>query len=217
MHSTKGGPKQKQTKNQPTLRKMAKKSHSHTLSIGDKAFQGLADLVQLLPTGTVFLFQFLNPLLTNSGQCTMTNKVLSGALLFGCSFFCCFTTFTDSYIGTDGKLYYGIVTRKGLWPFSDPNAGSVDLSRYKLQFGDFVHAFLSLAVFGVIAALDSNTVSCFDPALLVHQKLMLQVLPPVIGSLSSSVFMVFPCTRHGIGYPPTAASEDFTEKKLEVN
>jgi Protein of unknown function (DUF679) len=109
---------------------MARKDQNQSQSIGEKAFQGLGDLVQLLPTGTVFVFQFLNPLLTNSGQCTMTNKVLGGTLLFACSFFCCFSSFTDSYIGTDGKLYYGVVTRKGLWSFSDPNAGSIDLSRY---------------------------------------------------------------------------------------
>jgi Protein of unknown function (DUF679) len=109
---------------------MARKDQNQRQSIGEKAFQGLGDLVQLLPTGTVFVFQFLNPLLTNSGQCTMTNKVLGGTLLLACSFFGCFSSFTDSYIGTDGKLYYGVVTRKGLWSFSDPNAGSIDLSRY---------------------------------------------------------------------------------------
>jgi Protein of unknown function (DUF679) len=79
-----------------------------------------------------------------------------------------------------------------------------------------VHAFLSLAVFSVVAVLDTNTVTCFDPAMLVQQKTMLEVLPPVIGSLASSVFMVFPCNRHGIGYPPTTATGDYTDMELEL-
>lgn len=93
---------------------------------------------------------------------------------------------------------------------------TIETRRYKLQFGDFVHAFLSLAVFGVVAVLDTNTVTCFDPAMLMQQKMMLQVLPPVIGTVSSSVFMVFPCNRHGIGYPPSTATEDYTEKEFEI-
>jgi Protein of unknown function (DUF679) len=79
-----------------------------------------------------------------------------------------------------------------------------------------VHAFLSLTVFAVVAVLDTNTVTCFDPAVLVQQKMMVEVLPPVIGSLASSVFMVFPSNRHGIGYPPTTATEDYIDKELEL-
>ncbi|XP_026655802.2 protein DMP2, partial [Phoenix dactylifera] len=174
----------------------------------DRAFKGVADLIKLLPTGTVFLFQFLNPLLTNTGHCGTVNKYLSGVLLAVCGFSCCFSSFTDSYIGSDGKVYYGLATKDGLWSFSDPNAGSKDLSKYKLRFGDFVHAFLSLVVFSVIALLDDNTVSCFYPSFELEEKTLLMVLPTVVGGLASSVFMIFPNNRHGIGYAPTGITDD---------
>ncbi|KAH7676838.1 Protein DMP protein [Dioscorea alata] len=177
-------------------------------SIGDLTFKGFGDLIKLLPTGTVFLFQFLNPLLTNAGHCNTFNKYLSGLLLFVCSFSCCFSSFTDSYTGSDGKVYYGIVTKKGMWSFSDPNARSIDLSKYKLRFGDFVHSSLALVVFAVIALLDNNTVSCFYPSLETQEKTLMTILPTIVGGLSSFVFMLFPNNRHGIGYPATQPAQD---------
>ncbi|GMN46531.1 hypothetical protein TIFTF001_015708 [Ficus carica] len=41
-----------------------------------------------LPTGAVFLFEFLNPLLTNTGSCTAFNKSLDAVLIAVCGFFC---------------------------------------------------------------------------------------------------------------------------------
>ncbi|KAJ6803711.1 uncharacterized protein M6B38_189550 [Iris pallida] len=172
-------------------------------TIGDRAFKGLADLIKLLPSGTVFIFQFLNPLLTNKGQCHTVNKYLSGVLLALCGFSCCFSSFTDSYVGSDGRLYYGLVTKEGLWSFSDRDAGEEDLSKYRLRLGDFAHAALSLVVFAVISLLDSNTVDCFYPSFEANEKVLLMVLPTVVGGLASSVFMVFPNDRHGIGYAAT--------------
>ncbi|XP_072997270.1 protein DMP2-like [Typha latifolia] len=188
---------------------------SSSESIGEKAFKGVGDLIKLLPSGTVFIFQFLSPLLTDSGHCTLFNKIASGLLLAACGFSCCFSSFTDSYVGRDGKVYYGVVTRSGLYPFSDPDEGknADDLSKYKLRLGDFVHAFLSLVVFAVIALLDTNTVACFYPALEKEEKTMVMVLPTVVGGLASFVFMVFPNNRHGIGYPPTQATVDFYSKQ----
>lgn len=97
---------------------------------GETTLKGIAALIKLLPTGTVFAFQFLSALLTNNGNCNDFNKVLTSLLLIGCAFSCCFSSFTDSYVGVDGKLYYGIATKTGLWCFYDPNAKSLDLSRY---------------------------------------------------------------------------------------
>ncbi|KAJ7955010.1 DUF679 domain membrane protein 2 [Quillaja saponaria] len=165
----------------------------------DKTFTGVGNLIKLLPTGTVFLFQFLNPVVTNNGHCNTINKYLTGALLTICGFSCCFASFTDSYTGTDGETHYGIVTRKGLWP--SPASESIDFSAYKLRFGDFVHAFFSLIVFAVLGLLDTNTVRCFYPEFESGEKVLLTVLPPVIGVISSAVFMLFPNNRHGIGYP----------------
>lgn len=84
----------------------------------------------------------------------------------------------------------------------------MDLSAYKIQLGDFVHAFFSLIVFGVVALLDSRTVSCYHQSFESTQKTVLMVLPPALGALSSTVFMVFPNKRHGIGYPASQSTDE---------
>uniref|UniRef100_A0A7N1A3W2 DUF679 domain membrane protein 2 n=1 Tax=Kalanchoe fedtschenkoi TaxID=63787 RepID=A0A7N1A3W2_KALFE len=161
-----------------------------------KTFTGVGNLVKLLPTGTVFLFQFLNPILTNNGRCHVVNKVFSAILLVVCAFSCCFASFTDSYKGSDGSYHYGIATSTGLWP----NPDAADLKRYRLRFGDFVHATLSLVVFAVLSLLDNNTVECYYPEFEEQQKVLIMGLPAAIGTLAGAVFMLFPSTRHGIGY-----------------
>ncbi|KAF3457278.1 hypothetical protein FNV43_RR01935 [Rhamnella rubrinervis] len=165
--------------------------------VSDKTFTGVGNLIKLLPTGTVFLFQFLNPVLTNNGKCSTLNKYLDSILIGLCGVSCCFASFTDSYSDSDGNTHYGIVTKNGLWP----STGSTDVSAYKLRFGDFVHAFFAVIVFAGLSLLDSNTVRCFYPEFESTEKVLLQVLPPVIGAVSGTVFMLFPNTRHGIGYP----------------
>ncbi|KAK4266453.1 hypothetical protein QN277_027372 [Acacia crassicarpa] len=167
-------------------------------SVTQSLFSGLGSLISLLPTGTVFLFQFLNPIITNSGDCRPFHKYLSAALLVVCSFNCIFATFTDSYTGSDGRKHYGIVTTKGLWPA--PSSESVDLSRYRLRVRDLVHAMFSLGVFGVLGFLDKNTVSCLYPMMGAYDDLLLKVLPPIMGVISGTAFSIFPWKRHGVGY-----------------
>ncbi|XP_021904866.1 uncharacterized protein LOC110819853 [Carica papaya] len=178
---------------------MAENKDTQPSSFNDKTFSGVGNLIKLLPTGTVFIFQFLNPVLTNNGRCSIINKYMTGIFLALFGFSCCFSCFTDSYKGPDGVIHYGIVTVKGLW--LSTNVEGVDLSKYKLRFGDFVHAFFPLIVFGVVALLDPNTVHCFYPAFESTEKVLMMVLPPVIGAISGTVFALFPCNRHGIGCP----------------
>ncbi|KMT03485.1 hypothetical protein BVRB_8g191660 [Beta vulgaris subsp. vulgaris] len=178
---------------------MAKKS------VKEQAYNGLGSLIKLLPTGTVFMFQFLSPVLSNYGQCHPINKYLMGALLVICGFNCAFATFTDSYVDDEGNVHYGIATSKGLWP-SNRSSSKADLSKYKLRAADFVHAVMSVFVFVVVAVLDKNTVDCYAPALEISRKTMLMVLPPIVGGVCSGVFAMFPSTRHGIGYPSNDAS-----------
>ncbi|KAB2061857.1 hypothetical protein E1A91_A10G117500v1 [Gossypium mustelinum] len=181
-------------------------SSSSNSSISDKTFTGFGNLIKLLPTGTVFAFHFLNPVLTNNGQCSPVNKVFTSILIALCGFSCAFSCFTDSYKGSDGSVYYGIVTINGLFPFSGSSSGSVNLSSYKLRLADFVHAFFSVIVFAVLSLLDSNTVQCFYPSFESTEKALLMSLPPVIGVISGTIFMAFPNTRHGIGYPSADSS-----------
>ncbi|KAG7991446.1 hypothetical protein I3843_02G076000 [Carya illinoinensis] len=172
-------------------------------TIKDQTLSGLGNLLRLLPTGTVFMYQFLSPTLSNYGNCdTFKYKFLTSILVGLCGLACFFSTFTDSYVGDDKKIHYGIATLKGLWP--SPESKNVDLSAYKLRFSDFVHAFFTVCVFGVVVLLDQNTVECFYPVSASTQKTLLKVLPPVVGAASSVVFMAFPNKRHGIGYPKSS-------------
>jgi len=189
----------------------SKKTNS---SVTNTTLSAAGNLVKLLPTATVFVFQFLNPVATNSGQCNTANKWLSSILLLLCAFSCAISSFTDSYPGTDNQRHYAFVTRKGLWP--SPASDSLDLSDYRLKVADFVHATLSLLVFAVLGLLDTNTVHCFYPSFESTQKSLLQVLPTVIGVFAGGVFMIFPNTRHGIGYPLTSDSNEPSPKSNDT-
>ncbi|XP_054804524.1 protein DMP2-like [Prosopis cineraria] len=182
------------------LGNMSNNTEKQNKNATESLFSGLSSLISLLPTGTVFLFQFLNPVATNSGVCQPFHKYLSAAFLTVCSFNCCFATFTDSYTGSDGRRHYGVATTKGLWPA--PSSESMDLSAYRLRVRDFVHALLSLGVFGVLGFLDKNTVNCLYPEMDAYNDILLKALPPIMGLVSGTFFSIFPWKRHGIGYYP---------------
>nr|XP_017222269.1 PREDICTED: uncharacterized protein LOC108199014 [Daucus carota subsp. sativus] len=180
-------------------------STKKNFTLKEKTLIGVGNLIKLLPSGTVFIYQFLNPVVTNNGQCqSVMNKYLSGVLIGLCALSCCFASFTDSYTDSKGDTHYGLVTKYGLWPKGDADE---DLSKYKLRIGDFVHAFFALDVFLVLSLLDPNTVKCFYPSFESTQKVLLMVVPPVLGTIAGTVFVVFPNTRHGIGYP-TSNNDD---------
>lgn len=168
-----------------------------------KTLASAGHLANLLPTGTLLLFQILGPLVSNNGRCDLVGRYMMGILLTCCGFSGFFASFTDSFKGSDGKVYYGVATFKGFWTFDylPPAAGSPDRAKYKIRVIDFVHAFLSLLVFAAIALYDKNTMRCFYPAPEGEIKEVLDVLPVAMGVLCSSLFVVFPTTRHGIGYP----------------
>ncbi|PIA39369.1 hypothetical protein AQUCO_02600079v1 [Aquilegia coerulea] len=179
-----------------------------TQQVTAQTVTGLGNLIKLLPSGTFFLFVFLNPALTNNGECSASNKYFSGIFLGLCGFASCFSWFTDSYIDKNGKVQYGIVTKKGLYPITDSDPSSANLSGYKLCLGDFVHATLSIIVFAIVALLDPNTVDCFYPSFKTTQKQLIMSLPPVVGAVASSAFVMFPNSRHGLGFPPRQPSEE---------
>ncbi|XP_051126056.1 protein DMP2-like, partial [Andrographis paniculata] len=145
--------------------------------------------------GTVFLFQYLLPVLTSNGECHVVHKYLSELLAVACGLSCFVSLFTDSYVNSQGDI--GIVTTKGLWPGSD----SKDLSSRRLRFGDIAHAILALSVFAVVALLHPDVVDCFYSDFKLKQKALLMAMPPVI--VSGFVFVLFPNTRRGIRHPPT--------------
>ncbi|KAJ1697665.1 hypothetical protein LUZ63_006177 [Rhynchospora breviuscula] len=166
---------------------------NQNLNLEDKALKGARNVVKLLPTGTAYAFQFLAPLPTNRGHCHTYNKVFTIFLLLICSFVCFFSSFTDSYVGIDKKLHYGIATWTGLWPLFDKNASALEFSSYKLKVRDFVHSFLALAVLiSSSCCASTDTVSCFCPSMLNSRRVLLKILPTVVGVLSSACVHGFP-------------------------
>ncbi|KAL1222527.1 Protein DMP3 [Cardamine amara subsp. amara] len=165
-----------------------------------------ANLANLLPTGTLLAFQFLMPVFTSNGSCDYPTHVLTTVLLTLLAISCFLSSFTDSVMADDGNVYYGFVTHKGMWVFDYPDPSGVglpDLSKYRMQIVDWIHAVLSVLVFVAVALRDKNTVDCFYPAPEQGTKKVLDIVPMGVGVMCGMLFMVFPARRHGIGYPVT--------------
>lgn len=168
-----------------------------------KTFKGTAHLAKLLPTGTVLVFQFLSPVLTNQGQCrTVVSQTATLAFLALCCLSCFLLCLTDSFRDPKGKVRYGLATTHGLWVID----GSVTLApdvaeKYKLCFIDFFHGIVSMMVFVAVAMFDKNVVKCLYPSPSDDAEDILTTLPIGIGVISSVLFVVFPSKRHGIGFP----------------
>ncbi|KAL9229324.1 hypothetical protein vseg_004802 [Gypsophila vaccaria] len=171
-----------------------------------------AYLANLLPTGTFLAFQVLTPVFTNNGQCDTVTRSLTAILLATLAVSCFLASFTDSFQGPDGQIYYGFATFKGMWlfdyPISNHDQDHLDLTKYKLRFIDWVHAVLSILVFGVLGVRDKNVVNCFSPSPSREVQEVLDIVPVGVGLICSLLFVVFPTRRHGIGYPVTPARDD---------
>ena len=166
-----------------------------------KTLASVANLANLLPNGTVLVFQALTPSFSNNGSCQLSNKCLTACIIVFCAIFCLLSTFTDSFINKDGKLLYGIATFKGLYLFNyNIDRDHQDMKRFKLSFIDFVHAFVSLLVFTVFALSNSNVQSCFFPGGGADENALMMNLPLGAGMLSSFLFTIFPTRRRSIGY-----------------
>ncbi|XP_042503091.1 protein DMP3-like [Macadamia integrifolia] len=164
-----------------------------------------ANLANLLPTGTLMAFQLLIPIFTNNGTCDSVTRPLTMLLLILLSVSCFLVCFTDS-IRSDGQVYHGIATPRGMWLFDySPSTSSSlpDLSKYKLRPLDFVHGTLTVLVFISVALRDRNVTSCFYPQPKHETQEVLDIVPMGLGLMCSLLFMVFPTIRHGIGYPVT--------------
>ncbi|EES14365.1 hypothetical protein BDA96_07G005900 [Sorghum bicolor] len=179
-----------------------------TSSALSQALASTANLANLLPTGTLLAFNLLAPTFTNHGACDATTSLLTRCLLAVLALASALACFTDSLKSPhDGHVYYGVATRTGLWlidypPDAPPLPTTTASCRYRLAFIDFVHAALSAAVFGVVAARDRDVVACLcGPTPRRETKELIDVLPLGVGVLCSLLFVAFPTRRHGIGYP----------------
>ncbi|XP_008371416.3 protein DMP4-like [Malus domestica] len=171
-----------------------------------QTFQSTAHLANLLPTGTVLAFQLLAPIFTNLGNCDSVSRSMTAGLVALCGASSFLLSFTDSFRDKNGNVCYGFATFKGLWIID----GSANISpevaaNFRLQFIDFLHAFMSILVFAAVALFDQNVVNCFYPTPSDEAQEVLTALPVGIGVICSMLFVVFPTKRHGIGFPLSAS------------
>ena len=71
--------------------------------MADTTFKSIGDVLKLLPTSTVIVYEVLNPIVTNTGSCSVANKAVTAVLLVVFSFTCAFSAFTDSYVQGKGE------------------------------------------------------------------------------------------------------------------
>ncbi|XP_028770787.1 protein DMP10-like [Neltuma alba] len=165
-----------------------------------KTLASAANLANLLPTSTVLAFNALIPSFSNNGVCRLSNHILTLSAILVCALLCFFSSFTDSFVARDGRLYYGIATFKGLYIFNHSQFEEVTESdKYKISSIDFVHAFLSLVVFLIFAITNTNVQSCLMPHVGPNESAFITNLPLAAGVLSTFLFTIFPTTRRGMG------------------
>jgi hypothetical protein len=164
-------------------------------------------LANFLPTGTLLAFEVALPSAASGsgrdgvgGSCSAAGAVTLRALLALCAASCFLLHFTDSFRAPDGKVYYGVVTPRGLSLLRTGLGVEVPRDeRYRLAFVDVVHAAMSVLVFAAVALADDRVSGCLLPG---HSKEMGKVMesfPVVVGAVRSVIFLVFPNTRYGIG------------------
>ncbi|XBI51709.1 hypothetical protein VPH35_034193 [Triticum aestivum] len=177
----------------------------------NKVMSSVANLAQLMPTGTVLTYQALAPSFTNYGKCETSNQWLTTALVAVLASACLFFSFTDSVVGRrDGKLYYGFATLRGFNVFNlsseEEKQEWNDLNQFRrlrVQPLDFMHAFFTAVVFLTMAFSDVGLQNCFFPDGSRNTQQLLKNLPLGMAFLFSFVFIIFPTKRKGIGFNDT--------------
>jgi Protein of unknown function (DUF679) len=167
-----------------------------------RTFKSTGHLTKLLPTGTVLTYQLLVPIFTNQGHCTQIDRYMTGCLISLCALSCFILSFTDSFRDNTGTVRYGLATRNGFWMIDGNYTVPEEMAAgYKIRLIDYIHAVVSMLVFAAVAMLDQNVTGCFYPVPTEDARKILRALPIGIGVAGSTLFVTFPTTRHGIGYP----------------
>ncbi|KAF3450565.1 hypothetical protein FNV43_RR06654 [Rhamnella rubrinervis] len=109
--------------------------------------------------GTVLAFQLLSPIFTNQGNCDSVGRSMTAGLVALCGVSCFLLSFTDSFSDKNGNVSYGFATFRGLW-IIDGSAilPTEEAAKYRLQFPDFMHAFMAILVFATVALFDQNVI-----------------------------------------------------------
>ncbi|KAF7105439.1 hypothetical protein CFC21_106252 [Triticum aestivum] len=178
-----------------------------TTAVADKPIVALsANLAQLLPSGTVMVYQMLASSFSNKGKCYNTNWYITVALLVVLALCSVFFIWTDCVVH-NGKLYYGLAIYGRLNVFNLSKKEQLvlfadimpELSRRGLRRLDFFHAFLVVLVFLAMAFTDVEIQNCFFPDAGNEIQQLLKNLPLGITVFASLVFSIFPTRRKFIG------------------
>uniref|UniRef100_A0ACD5Z7A2 Uncharacterized protein n=1 Tax=Avena sativa TaxID=4498 RepID=A0ACD5Z7A2_AVESA len=186
----------------------------------DKSLGTAASLSKLLPTGTTLAFQTMAPSFTKGGECHGhdVNFAFTWGLIGFLTFLCAVLCFTDSVTVKD-DTYYGLALYNGFWFFNhEPKLPGAELDEIKKRMScgrrDFLHAFLSAAVFVALAFCDAGVQRCLVPRESGQWEDFLRMLPLAVGFLASFLFMTFPSKRKGIG---EEGAWEITTKVAESN
>uniref|UniRef100_A0ACD5TCA7 Uncharacterized protein n=1 Tax=Avena sativa TaxID=4498 RepID=A0ACD5TCA7_AVESA len=189
---------------QPEKKKNGDRSTGRRLF--DKSLGTAASLSRLLPTGTTLAFQTMAPSFTKGGECHGhdVNFAFTWGLIGFLTVLCSVLCFTDSVTVKDGDTYYGLALHNGFWFFNhEPTLSAAELDEIKKKMRcrgrDWLHAFLSPAVFLALAFCDAGVQRCLVPAESGQWEDFLRMLPLAVGFLASFLFMTFPSKRKGIG------------------
>ncbi|KAH7654287.1 Protein DMP protein [Dioscorea alata] len=203
------------TESPKTITTIKSPSSSSSSIVIDKTLSSAANLAKLLPSGTVLALHTLSPSFANKGNCYTSNSYLTSTLILFCTISCIFLSFTDSLIGSDGKLYYGVATFKGFHVFNyvgeeeDYDKVFKRLEKLRITTLDYVHAFFSALVFFSITFSNASIQSCFFPNAGKNTKEFLVNLPLGAAFLSALIFMIFPTSRKGVGYSDATPTHQY--------
>ncbi|EYU26480.1 hypothetical protein MIMGU_mgv1a019010mg, partial [Erythranthe guttata] len=90
-----------------------------------QALESSAHLANLLPTGTLLAFQILTTIFTKNGSYDSATRPMTLVLLVIFTLSCFLASFTNSVkSASDEKVYYELVTPKGLWLFNNPGVAA---------------------------------------------------------------------------------------------
>lgn len=84
--------------------------------MASKVLPGLGDLIHLLPTGTVFLYQFLSPVVSNYASATPTTSISPPFLLVGAVCLASFLRLLTVTLEMTGKLTMGFWQTRAFGP-----------------------------------------------------------------------------------------------------
>lgn len=100
-----------------------------------------------------------------------------------------------------GKLRYGIATFTGIFVF-DRTPPPSNQNKYRIRASDFLHAITSLIIFMAVVLYNKEVNECLFSGITDWQAVqIIAVAPILIGILGSILFVLYPSTRHGIGFP----------------